>query len=259
MTTTSNIVPDSVVEKIRKLLALASELNDSKEQAELAMQKAKALAVSYAVDLCAIKVFENKKSEEVIDKGEINLGKRESIAQSFINKILSNHFRVKILKGGSRYSGMSLILIGTKSDIEIATYVNNFLNSEYMRLWHRYLKMYQNAQGKDRNSYFWGLTEGLQSKLTEAQKKSETDAFETLSQKHTTEQVNEVKNQFALTVTSHEEKLDEKMHEFFPRIRTIRRYTRGGHHSGAAREAGFSAGQKIALNRGIGNGGGFIE
>jgi len=256
MTTLNSVVPDSIVEKIRKLLALASDLNDSKEQAEAALKKAKALATANDVDLAAIQVFENKKSEEPIVKGEeISLGKRASVCQSFINQILRNHFKVKIIYSGSRYYGKTLILIGSKSDIEIATYVNGFLNTEFMRLWQRYHKLYQGSQVKDRNSYFWGLKEGLEAKLTEGEKESKESAFETLSQTHSQEEVERVKNQFALTVTTHEERLDEATGKFFPRLRTIRSTTRYS-HSGVARSAGFTAGKNISLSRGIGSGGG---
>ncbi len=260
METINSVVSDSIVEKIRKLLALASNLNDSKEQAELAMQKAKALAVQHDVELAAIQVFENKKSEEPIVEGEaLSLGKRKSVCQTFITRILQTHFKVKVLYSGGRWSGQQLILIGTKSDISIAAYVNQFLNSEFMRLWQRFHKTYQNSQVKDRNSYFWGLSEGFQSKLEEGAKNSQQDAFTTMSQSHTTEQVDQVKNQYALTVTTHQERLDEALGKMYPKLRTIRSYTRHS-HSGEARQAGFSAGRNINVSRGIGNGnGGFIS
>jgi hypothetical protein len=53
-------ISNDLVEKIRKLLALGSALNDSREQAEMAIKKAKELAVQNDIDIAFIQVFESK-------------------------------------------------------------------------------------------------------------------------------------------------------------------------------------------------------
>jgi len=254
------IAPDSVVEKIRKLLALASELNDSKEQAEAALQKAKSLATQHEVDLATIAVFECKKSEEPIEKNDgISMGKRASVCQKFISWLLQDHFNVKVIYSGSRHFEKRMTLIGKKSDIEIAIYVNEFLNTEFMRLWHQYRNSNLDSQTKDRNSYFWGLHGGLKSKLAASETETKKEAFETLAQTRTTDEVEQVKNCMALTVTTDKERLNEKVEEFYPHLRTVRSYSQH-HHSETARESGFSAGKNISLRRGISGGkGGVIE
>lgn len=256
--TLTNTVSDSIVEKIRKLLALASELNDSKEQAEEALKKAKALAVQHEVDIAAIAVFEAKKSEEPIEKDEnISLGKRQSVCQKFISWLLQSHFKVKIVYSGGRYFGKTMVLIGKRSDIEIATYVNNFLNAEFMRLWHQYRKANPFSKTNDRNSFFWGLHEGLAAKLEESNKETKEEAFSNLSQTHTSEQVEQVKSCFALTVTTDKERLADAVKSFYGKLRhTTTRVSYG--HSGEAREAGRSAGSKISLRQGLGAGNGGI-
>ena len=261
MTTTfNNPITDSLVEKIRKLLALASDLNDSKEQAEAAMKKAVALATLHSVDIAAIEVFEAKKSDEPIEKDEsISLGKRASVCQTYIGHILRNHFNVRVIYTGSRYYGRGLVLIGKRSDIEIANYIHSFLNTEFMRLWHGYRKTNPMAQTKDRNSYLWGLYDGMCSKLKEGESEAKKSAFDTLAQTRTNMEVNQVRNCVALTVTTHQERLEEATGKFFPHLRSKRSYVSYS-HSGEARQAGYSAGRTISLRRGVENGGsGMIE
>jgi len=255
-TLSQNTVSDSVVEKIRKLLALASDLNDSKEQAEMAMKKAKELATSYQVDLACIQVFENKKNEEEIEKSEeISLGKRKSVCQKFITSILQQHFNVKVIYFGGRRSGQDIVFVGKRSDIEIATYVQSFLNQEFMRLWQRYHKTTPYSQVKDRNSFFWGLYNGLSDKLKQGEEEAKTSAFDSLATKRSATEVEQVKSCMALTLVNDTERLKDAVKNMFGRLRTVRYYTRST-HNGSAREAGYNQGKQISLNRGIGNGSG---
>ena len=251
------MINDSLVEKIRKLLALGSDLNDSPEQAELAMQKAKQLAIENDIDLASIQVFENKKSDEPIVKGEdINLGKRESVCQKFIYWVLQNHFNVKVITGGGRYNGRRLTLIGKTKDIQIAAYINTYLNQEFMNLWHKYRASHYEAQTKDRNSYFWGLYNGLDSKLKEQSKTTESASFSSMVSARGSQAAAQVQNCYALTVVSNKKRLEDAMNAFYPRLTSRSRSSGNGHHSESARESGFAAGQNISLRMGIGGGNG---
>jgi hypothetical protein len=251
------MINDSLVEKIRKLLALGSALNDSPEQAELAMRKAKQLAIENDIDLASIQVFENKKSDEPIVKGEgINLGKRESVCQKFIYWVLQNHFNVKVITNGGRYYGKQLTLIGKTKDIQIATYINTYLNQEFMSLWHKYRASHYEAQTKDRNSYFWGLYNGLDSKLKEQSKTTESASFSSIVAARGSQAASQVQNCYALTVVSNKKRLEDAMNDFYPRLRSRSRSSGNGHHSESARESGFAAGRNISLRMGIGGGNG---
>ena len=126
-------------------------------------------------------------------------------------------------------------------------------------MWHQYRNNNAESQTKDRNSYFWGLHGGLKSKLAESETETKLEAFEVLSQTRTADEVNQVKNCMALTVTTDKERLAEKLGEFYPSLRTVRSYSRH-QHSESARESGFTAGKNISLRRGISGGkGGVIE
>jgi hypothetical protein len=205
--------------------------------------------------LAQIQVFENKKSDEPIVKGnDIDLGKRESVCQKFIYWILQNHFNVRVITGGGRYFGRRLTLIGKTKDIQIATYVNSFLNQEFMNLWHKYRKTNVYSETKDRNSYFWGLYNGLDSKLDEQSKTTESASFSSIVAARGSQAAAQVQNCYALTVTSNKERLTKAMEDFYPRLRSRSRSYSNHHHSESARTAGETAGRNISLRMGLGNG-----
>lgn len=245
-------ISDSLVEKIRKLLALSSNLNDSKEQAELAMKKAVELATQSGINLATIQVFENKKSEDPIIKGEeISLGKRKSVCQKYIAWLLQNHFHVKVIYEGGRYTGNSLILIGLKKDIEVATYIQGYLNQEFMRLWHQYRKANPAVQTSQRNSYLWGLYEGLTTKLKNQESETESETFSTMESNQGVETTTKIKECYAVTKVSHKKRLEKSLEDFYPRLHTISRSYTNYNHSESARESGFNAGKNISLRKGI--------
>lgn len=244
-----------IVEKIRKLLALGSALNDSREQAELAIKKAKELAVQNDIDIAFIQVFECKKSDEPIVKGEeLSLGRRKSVSQKFISWLINRHFKVSIIYNGGRYLGNTLTFIGTTKNINIATYVQTFLNEEFMRLWHQYRKTNPETQTKDRNSFMWGLYSGLSEKLNQQEKDTETNIFASMALNKGEGVASETKQCYALTKTSYAERLAAAVEEFYPKLRSASRHY-VGHYNNEAREAGVVAGRNINIRPGLKYGG----
>ena len=241
-------ISDDVVNKIRKLLALGSELNDSREQAELTIKKAKELAVQNDIDIAFIQVFENKKSEEPIVKGdELSLGKRKSVSQTFISWLLERHFKVQVIYTGNRYYGRRITLIGTTKNIAIATHVQLFLNEEFMRLWHQYREQAVDAQTKDRNSFMWGLYSGLSEKLKQQEETTENNTFATMSITGGESVATKTMECYALTKVSHTERLTAAVGEFYPKLRSTRHHS-VGHYSNQARTAGILAGKNINIH-----------
>src|SRR5271165_4100986 len=161
------------IEKIKKLIKLSASTNE--HEAELALMKAKELATEAGIDLAmdSLKNDEETIKEEFI-KQEFNAGKRHSVCQTVVSNILQNHFNVDLVYSGSRWRGRVIHFIGRKSEVELAIYVNQYLTAEFMRRWHKY-KDSNNLNTKERNSYLWGLYEGLSAKLNESKKKAETD------------------------------------------------------------------------------------
>lgn len=241
-----NHIPDNLIEKIRKLLALSSN-NSSQGEAELALQKAKELAVRHDIELTSIEVFSGvKKEESVLKSNPIDMGARESVCQKFINMILQNHFNVRVIYSGSRAWGRRLTIVGKKSDMEIAAYIHFFLNNEFMRLWHKYREQNPSVITMERNSFLWGIYMGFTDKLKKAAQDAENQAFTEMQ--GTTEQVGMVKNQYALAKITNSEQLDKALKVFYPNLKTTNR-SAAGIHSILAQRAGYAAGQTIVLRK----------
>lgn len=237
----NTIVSDSVLEKIKKLLQLAT--SDNLAEKELAMVKAQRLAAEHSVDLSLIKIFDKTvKSAPIEKKDDLSLGKRKCIAQKYVNNILQNHFNLKILYSGSRYSGMNLILIGTKENIDLGTYLNGFLNETFMNLWRDYFKK-SNCPLNHRGSFLSGVESGLSEKLTNEQK-------QVIEEKMVSQPEN-IKQEFGLMVISEKERLKKAVSDFYPRLGKSYSYS-GGSYSSDAISKGREAGQSISIRRGIG-------
>lgn len=239
----NNTISDSVVEKIRKCLALATSNNE--HEAQLAMTKAQKIAAEHNVDIALIQIFDKTIKQAPIEKKEgISLGNRKSITQHFVSWILQDHFGVKVIYSGSRAMGRQLILIGTKDNIAMAEYVQVFLNEKFMSLWRDYFKK-TNCPLNHRNSYLMGLHRGLDAKLQTSNKEVITDKLIAQSE--------DTRNQFALMVVNEKERLQEAVSNFFPRLgRATSNQSRGGYHSDVINQ-GYAAGQSITINRAIGN------
>ena len=68
------------------------------------------------------------------------------------------------------------------------------------------------------------------------------------------EKMEQTQNCYALAKINHAEELDKKLNEFYPHLKKAYSST-SYHHSGEARQAGFSAGQSINLRPAISSGG----
>ncbi len=235
---------DKLIEKLRKLLSLGTSSNE--HESALALEKARDLALKYDIELSSIRLTEPEKELNEIVRDDINLGQRKCVAQKFVSLILMKHFNVKLIYTGGRASGNFLVIIGNKTDVEIANYVNGFLNDEFMRLWHLYRQKNNSAITKDRMSYFNGLWNGLNQKLIESKKKSESNIFQEL------EFGTEARQSYALMKINQEEKIEKFAEKAFPNLRKGAGL-KINHNSNEAFIAGRQDGEKINLNKGINN------
>lgn len=252
ITSTTNTISTDLVSKIRKLLQLGTSGNE--HEAERALLKARELAVRHEIDLAQIQLFtEDTYAKEQIERGEdLRLGHKLSVHQKYITWLLMHHFNVSIIYCGNRYSGKRVVFIGKKSDIEIATYVQQFLLSEFMRLWHSY-QVTTGARVEVRNSYMYGLYNGLDTKLGDAKKTATQERIREIAVCDGEEKAQAVEKQYGLVCVSQKEQLKKAEKKFFPSL-THSTTSTGRIHDGFAMESGRKAGQSININRGIGSG-----
>ncbi len=232
------------LDRIAKLIRLSASQNDNEAQAAFA--KAKQLADEAGIDLAIVEAQLGKEqTKEEFIKGEVNLGKRESIVQKFVNWLLPKHFNVNLANSKSRYAGGTLYILGRKSDVEFATFANEYLNEEFMRRWH-YFKAANNAPLNSRNAYIYGMYKGLDEKLAESKKEQEAAKTQQLTP--------EVQQSFALVLVNEKSQRQQFEAQVFPRLRTVSsKPLKGLWNRNNVISAGHANGRLINVNRPLTN------
>lgn len=214
MTQNSSVINEKLLDKIAKLLRLSESPNE--HEAELALSKAKQLAVDNDIDLASVST-ETNVVEESYCQDKITLGKRKPVTGRFVGWIVNSHFNVSIIYSGSRLWGQHIIFVGKRTDIDISIYVFKYLTQTFMSLWHKYQKN-TNSPVSARGSYFYGLYCGLDKKLTEAKLKAEQEKFASLERERGVDVTSGIKNNYSLMIVSNKEKLKEAVSSFFPKL-----------------------------------------
>ncbi len=240
-------INESIVEKIRKMLALAADERGNKNMAEIAILKAQELAQKHDIDIKLISIATKTVKQSTIDKTNINLGSRKSITQKWVSSILNSYFNVRCIYSGNRKYGMYLALIGTKENCEIAQFVNGFLNETFLRLWRDYYQT-NPVELNERDSFLKGLTAGLSEKLKSEKQQIELEKL--------SNQSGEVKQEFALMVVNEKERVNQAVTVFYPSLRT--NYAERNAFKKPVNydtfSSGVTIGKTITINRAIGAG-----
>ena len=243
---------DEVVEKIKKLIRLTS--SDVPAERESALLKARELCLKNELDISEIEAWgETKPAKESIDRTDLEMGNRMPISQKFISWLIQNHFNCKIIYCGRRYSGRRIVLIGKKSDVEIAAFINEFLNREFMIRWHEERNK-NNFRTEERNSFFWGVYNGLDQKLKQTKSKFTESYVSNIRTDKGEDAANQVSQNYALMKISDEKRIDEEVKRHFPKLASRGSYLSSGIHSQNAMDRGCKVGRTINLNRPISSG-----
>ena len=160
--------------------------------------------------------------------------------------ILQNHFNVKIVYDGGS-SAEEIWYIGTKSDIEFAQWVYNFLDEEFPRLWKRYSTSTY-VPDNERTTYFYGVYHGLNAKLEENKKKIVLERIAEIASENGAEAAQTTSNNYAVAVRDNKVAIDKAMKSFFPDLGKGSK-SRIKLRSRDTISAGMSAGRSINLNR----------
>lgn len=151
---------DRILRRVTKLLALAESPNT--HEAELAMQTAQRLMLSYNIDLNKQHIPQNYRFRTV---GPVKT--RHEGWEQVLGGLLAEHFFVRCiwvpvylpLEGKS---ATVLELCGSEANLEIAVYVHHFLSETGARIW----KSWRAQRGSgDRRQFLSGLMVGFREKL----------------------------------------------------------------------------------------------
>lgn len=146
----------AVIEKVKKLLALADSANP--HEAELATLKANQLILKYHIERSELAT-----DTELCVVTLIQQAKKSSLMVA-IYEILT-HFLVKPMLFFGK-SQVRLEAVGTRAQTELARYISDFLEAELPRLWLAKSRS-QGLKGlRAKNSFFLGVAQGFSEKLS---------------------------------------------------------------------------------------------
>ncbi|MBP8807416.1 MAG: DUF2786 domain-containing protein [Kofleriaceae bacterium] len=210
---------DRVLERIRKLLALAGSANQ--HEAEAAMRTAHGLMLRYNVDGVG-----QRHAYQVRHVGDPTA--RRSTAEGMIAVLLAEFFFVRVIQipvylPALGRHGQVFELTGTAANLDMAEHVFEFLRATAERLWHANRADARIRSGHDRARYQAGVIAGFHDKLRAER--------------------TELRGTGLIWVGDAD--LDEHYHRRNPRITRRRKRVRAD----GAHAAGREAGQRVVLHR----------
>jgi len=248
-----------ILEKIKKLLSRAETSKGSTQaEAEGALMAAQRLALKHGIDLASIDMTEDTSAGEPIvqqpfrpsrEGGGVCAARLPS-CHKFISWILKSYFGVKIIEcsdyadyvdKGIKKKGIvkSLSFIGRQTNVHIAIYVYGFLHREFIDLWHKHRKVVD-APMSSRNSFFYGVYQGLNEKLDIEKGKVEAEAQAELSHADAGKSV-------AMILVGEKEKVDQAVKGYHPRLKYFK-VSEGNLEDFGSVAEGRRAGRKIKIS-----------
>jgi hypothetical protein len=214
---------DHVLDRVRKLLALAESANEHEAQA--AMSAAQRLMLKYNLESLA---------GSGAAYGFRHLGHpsgRIDESQRLLASILGEHFFVEVIwvpvwrpLEGKR--GSVLEVCGSDENVQLAEYVHGFLTHTATRLWRLHQQNHDIASNRHRRNFVAGVMAGFHHKLVRERTQHQTEGLLWLG--------------------------DEKLQAFFkrryPRVRTV---NYGSSRGTQAHDAGKLEGERLVLQKGV--------
>lgn len=162
---------EQIIARVQKLLALAESSNE--HEAKIAADKANALMVEYNLTQQAIDA-ENDYIDNVISEDPYIRPHQRTIfglidTFFFVSVYIESVRHELTIDGRWKYRKL-IRFVGTEANVQVATYVFQFLSRKFQELWLDYKRA--NGLGeKSRRSYYWGLYEGLAVQLSKTREK----------------------------------------------------------------------------------------
>lgn len=160
---TESIEEDRILRLLQKVLSLAKSPNENEAQA--AMQKAHQLLMKYNIDLVAL---DQKRRFEMRCLGKVK--GRHTSAELWLGSLLGRFFFVEVLWVQSYDAqrdqvGTVMQIYGTPENLDMATYVYDYLTRVVDELWQQYRLDKRVQNNRERQRYFAGVLAGFYQKL----------------------------------------------------------------------------------------------
>lgn len=154
---------ERVLRVLKKVLSLAHSPNEN--EAQVAVEKARTLLLRYNVDLVDL---DRERNFAQCSLGKVK-GRRASY-ELWLASILQEFFFVESIWGESYEpledrKGTILQIYGTPANLEMASYVYEYLTVVLQRLWEDYKRARKLRGNRERQRYYVGVVEGFYRKL----------------------------------------------------------------------------------------------
>lgn len=235
---------EQLLEKLKKLLNLSKSANQ--HEAELALQKATAMAIEAGIDIAIVSVKQVSEAEKLeLIQEKIGCGKRMASLQKYATWLLKKHFNVDVVYSGSAYYGRTLNILGDKKDVEFAKFVNEFVKDDMQRRWDYYKKT-NSLSVKYKDTFMYNVWRGLDQKLTEAKTTVEQTRFSVMNESERSS----TQTRYGLVVASKKQAVEVFTRQSFPRLKSTTTRVNVVSNSTIATD-GFSVGRSMSVNRPI--------
>lgn len=161
---------EKIIDQIKKLLRM--KRGGTAAEVESALSIALKLASKYGIDINSVDPNDESKTDPITEEN-ISILSRIQAERKYAAMIAQRFFNVRLLLISNileltSFSKKSAIrFIGTKSDIEIAKYVYNFLVKHFQREWNT-----KRGRLRNRESFMFGMYQGLYYKLYDQEPKT---------------------------------------------------------------------------------------
>lgn len=157
-----NTEQQRIIDRIQKLLALATSPNEN--EARLAAERASELLLRHNLSMQQIKAQPGAELDGYVEHIAYDAPRRLT-EQKYILPIIATHFFVKIVRVRRLKNGpVQFVFLGKEVNVQIATYVHDFLLSKFPELWAAY-KAAHTVRGDSKSSYYTGLAAGITAQL----------------------------------------------------------------------------------------------
>jgi hypothetical protein len=149
---------NDILDRIKKLLRLSRSANQ--HEAALALSRARQLAAKHRIDLSKVDADESNTVTHKCSKGWQRVPLEGQLAAAIVGRF----FRVKIIYNQG-WNKETIVIVGTRSDVEIALYVFDFLVGHFRRAWNKRT----NRRLRRRDAFIRGMYNGLYFKLLDTE------------------------------------------------------------------------------------------
>lgn len=225
-----------IIEKLKKILALANDKGAPQGEVEAALAKAKEIAMRHAIDLAGIDLNGKDEGAPGMETDRADIAFRSKKPQKYhrwILLVLNHVFGIETVTTWSGPLGQHYVFIGEPTDVAISQLLFPWLEDVFYKTYTQAKKLglaVPNAASK--NAVYIGLARGI----IEANERAEA----ALSP--------DDKSKWALVVVNKEALVQKRMHEEFPNLRTAKA-ARPLSINGQALQYGRDEGRKINLRQ----------